>query len=116
MLQPNWLATFGFQEGKNSLKTEFLGRLLLEHQGPRRRDIPDPTLGCPGQRLYARRLFSVVLERKWPGCPRDLGRDVPVSEQPHARELWADFRSLGLAIFLEILLWLWDLLGIGPLQ
>ena len=31
---------------------------LIGYQGPRRRDIPDPVPGCPGQKLYARRLLG----------------------------------------------------------
>ena len=32
------------QEGDSSLKIKVLGRMLLGHQGPRRRDIPDKNL------------------------------------------------------------------------
>ena len=30
----------------------------MGHQGLTHRDVPDPVLGCPGQKLYARRLLT----------------------------------------------------------
>ena len=51
---------------------EVLVLLVLEetHSG---RDVPGTsgtqTPGYPGQKLYASGLFSVVLDKEWPGCP-----------------------------------------------
>ena len=46
---------------KNSLKTEFLGRIFLGHQGPRHRDIPDKS--------FMQVAFLYCLDREWLGCP-----------------------------------------------
>ena len=70
--------------GKSSPKIKLLCRIVLGHQGPRRRDIPDPGPGMSWTRTLCKAPFSgalsVVLDRKWPGCPaiwvgtsRDLG-------------------------------------------
>ena len=52
-----------------SLKTKFLGRIFLGHQGPRRRDIPDPCPGTSPGKSSCKVPLSVVLDRDWPGCP-----------------------------------------------
>ena len=53
-----WKENIEYTSGrKNSLKIKFLGGIFLGHQGSTSRDIPDPTLGCPEQKLYARRLL-----------------------------------------------------------
>ena len=53
---------------KNSLKIRFLGRIALGHQGPTRRDIPDPGPGTSQAKTVCKVPFSVVLDREWPGC------------------------------------------------
>ena len=56
--------------------------MFVGHEGPRHRDMQDKN------KLYARRLFSVVSDREWPGCPPgDWGRDIPGSEKLYARNL-----------------------------
>ena len=49
------------QEGKNSLKIKFLGRVFLEHQGPRLRDmipdIPDQAWEVPIKKLMQGAFF-----------------------------------------------------------
>ena len=63
-------ATLKLQKGKNSLNIKFSGTLFLGYQGPNVGISLTPTLGCPGQKLYARGpCLSIVLEREWPGCP-----------------------------------------------
>ena len=48
------------QEGKDSLKIEFWGRISLGHQGPRRQDMPGFGSGRLGfGKLYARKLWVV---------------------------------------------------------
>ena len=64
--------------------------MFLGRQGPRRRDIPDPALGCPDKKLYALGAFFCCFRQGISGMPRGLGRDVPGSEKLYARELWAD--------------------------
>ena len=51
---------------------KFLGNIFLGHQGPTRRDIPDPGPGMSRTRTLCTAAFSVVLDREIPN-----GRDVP---------------------------------------
>ena len=48
---------------------ENLGRLLLGHQGPTCRDIPDPGPGMSRTKTLCKVPFAVVFDREWPGCP-----------------------------------------------
>ena len=83
-------ASYSCCTAKNSPKTKFLGRTFLGHQGPTRRDIPDPSPGCPGEKLYARCLSPWFLDgfrEGMAGMSRDLGLDVPGSERLYARKL-----------------------------
>ena len=57
------------QEGKNSLKVKFLGRIFLGHKGPRRRDIPDKNFMQVASFFCFRQGVA--------GTSRDLGWDVP---------------------------------------
>ena len=68
---------------KNSLKINFLGRIFLGNQGPRRRDILDKNI--------MQVAFSCCFRQGVAGMSRDLGRNVPDLEKFYARELWADF-------------------------
>ena len=52
------------QDEKNSLKIKFWGRIFLQHEGPTRRDIPDPG----PVKAWCKVPFSVVLDREWSGC------------------------------------------------
>ena len=72
------------------LKINFLGRIFLGHQGPRRRDIPDPGPGMPQTKTLCKSRFSVVLAREWLGCPtiwvgtsRDLDAHLGHVEKKH---------------------------------
>ena len=51
------------------LKIKFLGGTSLGHQGPTRRDIPDPGPGMSRAKTLCKEPSSVVLDREWPGCP-----------------------------------------------
>ena len=69
---------------------QFWGQDVPGTSGPTRRDIPDPSLGRPGQKRYARRL----LLRFWTGNGRDVpqfGSGRPGIRKTYARELWAGF-------------------------
>ena len=54
-------------------------------------DIRDPDVGISRTKTLCKWPFSVVLDRKWPGCPGIWGRDVPDLEKLYARKLWDDF-------------------------
>ena len=71
--------------------------MSLGHQGPTRRDIPDPGLGLsPGlpPKHLMQGAFSCRFKEGMAGKPRDLGRDVLGSEKLYARKLWADLPFL----------------------
>ena len=74
------------QEGKTSLKIEFLGRIFLGHQGPTHRDIPAPSLGMSRTKTLCKAPFSVALDKEWPGClrrcPSTVSCTVPSGENP----------------------------------
>ena len=55
------------QEGRNSLKIKFLGRIFLGHQG-KRRDIPDKN--------FTQVALVCCFRQGVAGMSRDLGRDV----------------------------------------
>ena len=58
------------KKGKNSLKIEFLGRIFLGHQGPRRRDVPDKN--------FMQVAFFCCFRQGVAGMSWDLGWDVSV--------------------------------------
>ena len=73
----------GNQEGKDSLKIKFLGRIFLAPEswdigGPRRRDIPD--------KHFIKVAFACCFRQGEAGMSRDLGRDVPDFEKLYAEE------------------------------
>ena len=59
----------GSQDRTNSLKINFWAGYSWDIRDPHVGISLTPVLGCPGQKLYARCLFLVVLDREWPGCP-----------------------------------------------
>ena len=71
------------RETQPKLKDKVLGRMFVRHQGPTRRDIPDPGPGISQTKNLCKAPFSVVLDRTGNG-PR-FG-----SEKLYARKLWAD--------------------------
>ena len=55
---------------KNCLKIKFLGGIFWGHQGPTRRDIPEPGPGPSRTETFCKVLFfSVAIDRQWPVCP-----------------------------------------------
>ena len=74
-----WEFVFGKE---NSLRVKSLGRILLGHRGPRRRDILDKN--------SMQVAFFCCLRQGVAGKSRDLGRDVPDLEKFYARKRWAD--------------------------
>ena len=72
----------GHQARMENFGLKGFGLIFRSLSGPKKqpkhkvfgRDIPGisetQTSGYPGQKLYASGLFSVVLDREWPGCPR----------------------------------------------
>ena len=77
------------QDGKNSRIIKLLGGMFLGHQGPRHRDIPDPSPETSRTKI----LCEVVccFTQGMAGISRDLGRDILGTEKLNARKLWADF-------------------------
>ena len=78
------------QDSKNRPKIKFLGIMLLGHQGPKRRDIPDPGPGMSWTTTLCRAPFSIISD----GVSRDLGAHLGRSENSlRKKTLGDDFSS-----------------------
>ena len=102
----DFLAFFLFNrtEKKNNLKIKFSGRIFMGHQGPTRRDIPDPSPGTSQTKTLCKAPSSVVLDRQWPACPEiriGASRDQRISgpqkgpaERGHVKKRQKSTRSV----------------------
>ena len=73
---PELLMTSSGSGPKTSLKIKFLGWIFLAHQGPARRDIPDPGPAMSRTKTLCKAPFSVASAKGMAAMSRDLGRDA----------------------------------------